>query len=67
MRLIATTLRAEVTAKQGDAPATRQAIQDGLALWEELRSRPGGPGEMSVEHFESWERWARGWLARTPP
>ena len=65
MRLMAVALRAEVAAKQGDAAATRASIDEGLALWAEIQGHPAGLiGERSVEAFQSWERWAREWLAR---
>lgn len=64
MRLMAVALRAEIAAKQGDDAATRASIDEGFGLWATLREHPAAMGERSVEAFQSWERWARGWLAR---
>jgi hypothetical protein len=64
MRLMAVALRAEVAAKQGDTAAARASIEEGLALWAGFQGHPGVIGSRSVESFDSWERWAREWLAR---
>jgi hypothetical protein len=62
MRLMAVALRAEVAAKQGDDAVARASIEEGIGLWSGLRDHPTAIGAKSVESFESWERWARGWL-----
>ena len=64
MRLMAVALRAEVAARQGDDAVARASIAEGFALWEEARLKHDKIGIRSVEAFESWERWAKGWLAR---
>ena len=63
MRLMAVGLRAEVAAQQGDDAVTRHAIEECFALWEDARRRHAKIGIRSVEAFESWETWAKGWLA----
>jgi hypothetical protein len=65
MRLMAVALRAEVAAKQGDDGVARASIEEGLALWAEVQGTPAVIGLRSVEAFDSWERWAREWLARS--
>lgn len=62
IRLMAVALRAEIAAKQGDAAVTRAAIEEGFGLWATLRDHPASIGPRSLESFESWEKWARGWL-----
>ncbi len=64
MRLMAVALRAEVAAKQGDDAVARASIEEGIALWADARRRRSGVGIRSVESFEAWEKWARGWLER---
>ncbi len=64
MRLMAVALRAEIAAKDGDDAVTRDCIDQGFALWTELQQHPAAIGVRSVEAFQSWERWARGWLER---
>ena len=65
MRLMAVALRAEVAAQQGDGAVARACIEEGFALWAEARERHDQIGIRSVEAFESWEKWARDWLARS--
>jgi hypothetical protein len=65
MRLIAVALRAEVAAKQGDDAVARACIEEGFGLWDVVREHPASLGHSSRESFESWEKWARGWLARS--
>jgi hypothetical protein len=67
MRLIAVTLRAEVAARQGADAVARESIEEGLGMWAKVREHPAGIGIRSVESFEAWETWARGWLARSRP
>ena len=67
MRLMAVALRAEIAAKQGDDAVARACIDEGVALWGELQDHPAAIGIRSVESFQSWERWARDWLARKAP
>jgi hypothetical protein len=64
MRLMAVALRAEIAAKQGDDAVVRACIDEGFGLWAQLRDQRAAMGVRSVEAFESWEKWARGWLAR---
>jgi hypothetical protein len=66
MRLMAVALRAEVAAKQGDDAVARACIEEGIGIWSTLREHRAAMGHSSVESFESWERWARGWLERRP-
>jgi hypothetical protein len=67
MRLMAVALRAEIAAKQEDDAVVRACIDEGFALWAQLQEQPAVIGVRSVEAFQSWERWARAWLARKAP
>lgn len=64
MRLMAVALRAEIAARQEDDAATRASIDEGFALWAQIKDHPAAIGVRSVESFHSWEKWARGWLER---
>jgi hypothetical protein len=64
MRLMAVALRAEIAAKQGDEAVARAAIDEGFGLWDQLKDHPAAIGIRSVEAYQSWEKWARGWLER---
>jgi hypothetical protein len=64
MRLMAIALRAEIAAKLGDDAVARAAIGEGFDLWAQLKDHPAAIGVRSVEAFQSWEKWARGWLQR---
>jgi hypothetical protein len=65
MRLMAVALRAEVAAKQGDDAVARACIEEGFGLWAIVREHPASLGHSSRDSFESWEKWARGWLERS--
>lgn len=64
MRLMAVALRAEIAAKQDDDATARAAIEECFGLWEKVRQHPASIGTRSLESYQSWEKWARGWLAR---
>ncbi len=64
MRLMAVALRAEIAAKQGEDAVARASIDEGFGLWAQLKEHPAKIGVRSVQAFESWEKWARGWLER---
>lgn len=64
MRLMAVALRAEIAARQGDEAVARASIQEAFGIWDEVKDHPAAIGIRSVEAYQSWEKWARGWLER---
>jgi hypothetical protein len=64
MRLMAVALRAEIAAKQGDDASARASIDETFGIWAQLQEHPASIGIRSREAYESWEKWARGWLQR---